>query len=299
MHRTLAVPDGYQFSATVGQLPMGGHDPCARFAEGAFWLAARTPDGPGSVSLRQAGLSIEVEAYGAGASWLLDRAGQLAGLSDDLGDFAELAQAHPLVAELARLHRGHRLPATGQVFPRVLRAVFEQKVTGKEAYHAYSGTVRKFSERAPGPHEALWLPPDPAVIAAAPYWEFHPLGVEQRRADTLRRAAAEASRLERCSDTATATKRLLSIAGIGPWTAAEVVRASYGDADAVSVGDYHLPNTVAWALAGEARADDRRMLELLAPFAGHRARVCALLGLAGIGAPRRGPRMPLRSFARY
>ena len=39
------------------------------------------------------------------------------------------------------------------------------------------------------------------------------------------------------------------------------------------VGDYHFPNTVAWALAGEARADDDRMLELLSPYAGQRGRV--------------------------
>jgi 3-methyladenine DNA glycosylase/8-oxoguanine DNA glycosylase len=70
-----------------------------------------------------------------------------------------------------------------------------------------------------------------------------------------------------------------------------------GDADAVSVGDYHLPNTVAFALAGEARADDERMLELLAPFAGHRGRVVRLIEGSGITAPRRGPRMRLRAVA--
>jgi 3-methyladenine DNA glycosylase/8-oxoguanine DNA glycosylase len=62
------------------------------------------------------------------------------------------------------------------------------------------------------------------------------------------------------------------------------------------VGDYHLPNQVAWALAGEPRADDARMLELLAPWPGHRGRVTRLI-VAGVGAaPRFGPRMPLRSI---
>lgn len=185
------------------------------------------------------------------------------------------------------------------MFPRLLRAVLEQKVTGKEAYQAYSAIVRKFGAPAPGPVPALWVPPDPADIAAAPYWVLHPFGVEQRRADTLRRAASVADRLERCADSVEATARLTALPGIGPWTAAEVVRVAYGDPDAVSVGDYHLPNMVAWALAGEPRADDARMLALLAPFAGHRGRVCTLLAAAGMGAPRRGPRMPLRSFAGY
>ena len=68
-----------------------------------------------------------------------------------------------------------------------------------------------------------------------------------------------------------------------------MIRAAYGDPDAVTVGDYHLPNMVAWALAGEPRGTDERMLELLAPFAGHRGRVCGLLGRRGLTAPRFGP----------
>jgi 3-methyladenine DNA glycosylase/8-oxoguanine DNA glycosylase len=203
------------------------------------------------------------------------------------------------VARLAQVHSGYRLPATGRVFQRLLRAVLEQKVTGKEAYRAYAATVRHFGEAAPGPFPGLLLPPDPSRIAAAPYWLFHPFGVERRRADTLCRAAAEATRLERCIDSAEATRRLRGIDGIGAWTAAEVVRTAYGDPDAVSVGDFHLPHTVAWALAGEPRADDARMLELLEPFRGHRGRVCALLESAALAAPRFGPRMPLRSFANY
>ena len=113
------------------------------------------------------------------------------------------------------------------------------------------------------------------------------------------RAAVEAARLERCADSAEATRRLTAIPGIGPWTAAEVVRTAYGDPDAVSVGDYHIPHTVAWALAREVRGSDARMLELLEPFRGHRGRVCDLLAHGGIGAPKFGPRMPIRSFARF
>ena len=94
-----------------------------------------------------------------------------------------------------------------------------------------------------------------------------------------------------------ARKRLSALPGIGAWTAAEVALVALGDADAVSVGDYHLPDQVAWALAGEPRADDARMLELLEPWRGHRGRVLRLLGAGAGAAPRHGPRMPLRSIA--
>jgi 3-methyladenine DNA glycosylase/8-oxoguanine DNA glycosylase len=99
--------------------------------------------------------------------------------------------------------------------------------------------------------------------------------------------------------TAVLDQRLRSLAGVGAWTSAEVRRVALGDADAVSVGDYHLPHMVAWTLAGEPRADDDRMLELLEPFPGHRGRVVRLIELGGRAAPRRGPRMPLRRIARH
>lgn len=297
--RTLRPPAGYRLAASVRALTFSPYDPCARIAAGSFWWATRTPAGPATLALRPSGGELVAEGYGPGADWVVEQADAVAGLRDDLTGFAELAAAHPVVARLAAQHRGLRMPATGQIFPRLLRAVFEQKVTGKEAYRAYAATVRHFRAAAPGPLQPLLLPPEPAAVAATPYWVFHPFGVEQRRAETLRRAAAVADRLERCADAEEATRRLTAIAGIGPWTAAEVVRIAYGDADAVSVGDYHIPNTVAWALAGEPRGDDARMLALLEPFRGHRGRVCLLLEAAGIQAPKYGPRAPIRSFARF
>ncbi len=82
------------------------------------------------------------------------------------------------------------------------------------------------------------------------------------------------------------------------WTAAKVALVALGDPDAVQVGDYHLPHIVAYALEGKARSTDERMLELLEPYRGHRARAVRLIGLTGIGAPRFGPRMPLRNITR-
>jgi 3-methyladenine DNA glycosylase/8-oxoguanine DNA glycosylase len=314
--RRLRPPERYDFAGTLGGLAMGRHDPCVRVGDGRFWWATRTPAGPATLHLRREAGELVAEAHGPGAAWVLDRADAVAGLRDDVTGFAELASQHPLVAQLAARHAGLRIGATGRVFQRLLRAVFEQKVTGTEAYRAYAATVRHFhresgGEPAPGAPAGLLLPPDPVAVAATPYWVFHPFGVEQRRTETLLRAALVAARLEECVDAAEATRRLTALPGIGAWTAAEVVRDAYGDPDAVSVGDYHIPHMVAWALAGEARAGaresapgalspaDRRLLDLLEPFRGHRGRVCQLLARAGIAAPRFGPRLPIRSFARF
>jgi 3-methyladenine DNA glycosylase/8-oxoguanine DNA glycosylase len=323
--RALTVPADYDFGGTLGQLPMGRHDPCLRLVDGVFWWVARTPDGVGTLCLRRDGAGLLATGYGPGAQWLVEQADAVAGLRDDVAGFASLAPRHPVVAQLAHRFRGLRLPATGRVYQRLLRTILEQKVTGTEAYRAYAALVRYChrttgGEPAPGPTPAEWSvgppdllpPPDPAVVAATPYWVLHRFGVEQRRADTLARASVSADRLEACPSPDAAHRSLTAIAGIGPWTSAEVLRVAYGDPDAVSVGDWHIPHTVSWALASEARAGarsspsgvglspaDERMLELFEPFRGHRGRVCMLLEQAGYSAPRFGPRMPIRSFASF
>jgi 3-methyladenine DNA glycosylase/8-oxoguanine DNA glycosylase len=299
--RRLAVPERYDFGRTISGISLiVGSDPTVGFDPAGAWFATRTPDGPGTLHLARDGGGLLATAYGPGTAWLIERADAIAGLRDDLTGFDELATRHPLVRRLAREHSGLRFAATGRIFHHLVPAVLGQKVSGKEAHHSYIRLLRHFaSEPAPGPNARLRLPPDPEAVAATPYWTFHPFGVEQKRADALRRVAAQAAALERTADAAEATKRMTTVPGIGVWTAAEVVRVAFGDPDAVSVGDYHLKNIVSYALAGEPRGDDARMLELLEPFAGQRGRVCQLLGAAGITAPRYGHRMPLRSFARF
>jgi 3-methyladenine DNA glycosylase/8-oxoguanine DNA glycosylase len=309
--RQFGLPDHYEFAATLHPLCLGRTDPVVRLAATEFWWASRTPDGPGTLHLQRFGDTLRAEAFGAGAGWLLDRADAVAGLRDDVTGFGPVAARDPVVARAWHQHPGLRMVATGRLFQHLLPTILAQKVTGKEAARGYYKAVRHFGEVAPGPVDGLVLPPDPSRVADTPYWVFHPFGVEAKRADTIRRVAAAAASLEAAPDPATATARLLAVQGIGVWTAAEVVRIAYGDPDAVTVGDYHLPHVVAAALTGAARAGSResrpgqispadtRMLELLEPFRGHRARVVDLLVRAGHSAPRFGPRMPLRSFAHF
>jgi 3-methyladenine DNA glycosylase/8-oxoguanine DNA glycosylase len=184
------------------------------------------------------------------------------------------------------------------VFEALVPAVLEQKVTTIEAKAGYRALVDALGEPAPGPAR-LKLPPSPQVLARTPYWAFHRFGVERRRAVVIIEAARSANRVEEITtmDLPSAYRRLEAFPGVGPWTAAKVALIALGDPDAVPVGDYHLPHTVGYALEGTPRSSDERMLELLDPYRGHRARVIRLLMVSGIGAPRFGPRRPLRNIA--
>ena len=79
-----------------------------------------------------------------------------------------------------------------------------------------------------------------------------------------------AGRLEEIGDLhpVEAERRLRPLPGIGAWTSAEIRQRAAGDPDAVSVGDYHLPNGGRLGAGRPAGADDAGMLELLAPYAG-------------------------------
>jgi len=267
-----------------------------RLGDREAWRAGNTPDGPATLHLVHRDGWVEVEAWGPGAAWAAGHAGALCGEQDDDSGFHPAEQ---VLSETHRRHRGLRIPRTGAVFESLVPAVLGQKVTTDEAHTSYRALVAALGEPAPGPFH-MRVPPQATVLADTPYWRFHQFGVERRRAEVVIRAARSARRLEEAvaMDASSARRRLEAFQGVGPWTAAKVALVALGDADAVPLGDYHLPHMVGFAFDGTARSTDERMLELLEPYRGHRARVLRLLMLAGMSAPRFGPKMPLRNIAR-
>jgi 3-methyladenine DNA glycosylase/8-oxoguanine DNA glycosylase len=268
----------------------GAPRPEATFGAGP--AGATLAAGAGAVTV------IRAAAWGPGAAWLLRELPALLGGDDDRAGFAP---AHPVLRELSARHPGVRVGRSGRVLEALVPAVLEQKVVGVEARRAWRYLLLKFGDPAPGPAPAgMRVPPPPAIWRRIPSWEWHRAGVEGVRARTIIGAAEVAGRLEEIvtMPSGAADRRLRSLPGIGVWTSAEVRQRACGDADAVSVGDYHLPSAVGWALAGRV-VDDAGMLELLAPYAGHRHRAARLVELGGIRPPRRGPRMSVRDYRAF
>jgi 3-methyladenine DNA glycosylase/8-oxoguanine DNA glycosylase len=285
----------------------GPRDPTFRIDDrGAIWRTSLTPDGPGTLRLTRSrpevdeaalgqATEIRASAWGHGASWLLETLPDLLGASDDPAAFRP---EHPRLRDLARQLPGLRISRTARVLEALVPAVLEQKVVGVEAHRAWRRLVTWHGSPAPGPAPAgMRVVPTAAIWLGIPSWDWHRAGVEAVRARTVANAVRVAGQLETiCSVPAADADRMLrSLPGIGPWTAAEVRQRACGDADAVSVGDYHIPALVGWNLAGRV-TDDAGMLELLAPYRGQRYRVTRLIELGGHGPPRRGPRMSVRDY---
>ncbi|WP_199241030.1 DNA-3-methyladenine glycosylase family protein [Naasia lichenicola] len=297
-----------ELARAMGDYSRGVGDPTLQWdREGKFgapgvWKTLLTPLGPATLHLAQrARGEVVARAWGAGAEWAIDGVPQLLGAGDELDDFDP--SAHPFLAEAHRRLPGLRLGRISLVFEMLVASILEQKVTSKEARQSWRVLVRGHGTAAPGPAPAgMRVAPSPDAWRMIPSWDFHRAGVDPKRSRTCVEAAKVARGLERTLELGRGgpevERRLRSVSGVGVWTAAETRQRSHGDADAVSVGDYHVHDTVGWALIGKP-IDDDGMLELLEPWRGHRHRVVRIIHASGFRKPRFGPRMTIQDHRNH
>lgn len=264
------------------------------------WWATTTPSGPATLQLKR--ISPEViasKAWGLGAEWITNKVPDLLGLSDNSDTF----NPDGVVGKLWKQNR-FRVGRTDLVWDAAIGAILSQKVQVTKAMMSLRAIRNTFGYSAPGPIRANLLP-TANTVAEMSYVDFHKLGVERKRAETIIRLAKEMPRIKvnplgnRKEEQSSVDKqnilRLSKIKGIGPWTLGLIAAVAYGDTDAVPVGDYHIPNTVAWNLHGIPRADDKQMLQMLEAHKPHRWRVIRLCK-GNSPAPKYGPRLSLKGF---
>lgn len=296
LERVWQPPHPTELGATLASLQHGAGDPTFQWlTRGTDALLARRFDGA-TATLRLTALGsgeLRARAWGDGAAAALDAAPEICGAADDDSGFV------PGLPELAAAHRqrqGARVPRTGAVFTELVPVVLEQKVIAAQAFASYRALVLRFGSAAPGPlpeqlARRMRVSPDAAGWRGIASWDWHRAGVDPARSRTVVQLAARASSLDRLTSqpAAVARERLETLPGVGAWTSAELAQRALGDADAVSVGDYHLRKHVGHALAGRDFSDDE-MMAALEPWRGQRFRAVRLLLAAGPRRPRRGPR---------
>lgn len=272
---TIEAP-GIDPRLVLGPLAMLRADPTVHIGRDEAIRVTWTPEGPGSIALRWADEPgrVTVWCYGDGAHWLRDRAALLIGVQDDVTSFA------PEVGVVGRLwagFSGDRVGATATVWHDLTWIVVQQRVHRSDASAQWRRLVMALGEPS-AEHEGLYSPPSPERLARAAPWSLRALGIDARRATTLIEAARVAHRLHRLSELpfAEVESPLRSIAGVGAWTTSCLSGLTWGEPDTVITGDSGIPSLIAETLAGERRADDTRMIELLEPYRPHRYRVLRL-----------------------
>ena len=190
--------------------------------------------------------------------------------------------AHEAVRRAARRHRALRIAGNGEVFPELVKAVLGQRITARDATAQWARLVRASGRILEHPWgDPLWSTPDPEAVCSLTVADFHRMGVERRRAHTIRLVADLARRgvLDSVSSMRDVRAVTRDVVGCGPWTLAVAAGNAFGDADALPVGDFHLKNTVSWALTQRPRGTDDEMLAHLEPYAGSRWWVVRCLSL--------------------
>jgi 3-methyladenine DNA glycosylase/8-oxoguanine DNA glycosylase len=277
---------------TLSPLRRGRGDPCYHDGpDGAIWRTSLMRSGPVTARIvKSAPDTVDCETWGSGATEFTETLPAALGFDDDASGFRP---DEPTIAELHRRTPHLRLGRTGRVLEALVPAVLEQRVYGMDARRAWRMLVTKFGAPAPGPAPThMRVPPPGDVWRRIPSWEFHLANVDPGRARTIVGCAQRAESLERLHvrPAEEARRALTSLPGVGEWTAAETAQRAFGDADAVSVGDFHLAKMVGWRLLGH-EIDDPAMLELLEPLRPHRHRAVRLLEVSGPAhAPRQAPR---------
>lgn len=296
--RTVVFPGAVSFGHTLAPLRRGLGDPCFRApGDGSIWRTSLLPSGSVTARIsRVAPNAAQGVAWGSGAQEFIEMLPAMLGLEDDDSDFVP---GHPTVAAAHQRVSHLRLGRTGLVLEALIPAIIEQRVPGADAFRSWRVLVTKYGAPAPGPAPAgMRVMPPAQVWQHIPSWEFHRANVDPRRAQTVVACARRASSLERLVSrpAVQAREALMSLPGVGEWIAAETAQRALGDADAVSVGDYHIPKMIGWTLLGRP-VDDAGMLELLEPMRPHRQRVVRLLEASGLAyEPRRGPRLPVQQI---
>ncbi len=265
-----------------------------------MWRTTLLPTGSVTARIsRVAADGAHCVAWGSGAEEFVDMLPAMLGADDDAAGFAP--QDPTVIAAHRRLPH-LRLGRTAQVLEALIPAVIEQRVPGADAFRSWRVLVAKYGTPAPGPAPAgMRVPPSSDVWRSIPSWEFHRANVDPGRAATVVGCARRAASLQRLVSLPAeqAREALTSLPGVGVWTAAETAQRAFGDADAVSVGDYHIPKMIGWTLLGRP-VDDAVMLELLEPMRPHRHRVVRLLEASGLARePRRGPRLPVQNIRAF
>ena len=298
--RTVTFPGAASFGHTLAPLRRGPRDPCFHVSgDGSIWRTSLLPTGGVTARItRAAPNAARCTAWGSGAQEFIEMLPATLGADDDASDFVP---RDPTVAAAHRRVPHLRLGRTGLVLEALIPAIIEQRVPGADAFRSWRLLVSKYGTPAPGPAPVgMRVPPSAEAWRHIPSWEFHRANVDPGRAQAVVACARRAASLERLISRPPAQARaaLTSLPGVGEWTAAETAQRAFGDADALSVGDYHIAKMIGWTLLGRP-VDDAVMLELLEPMRPHRHRVVRLLEASGLAyEPRRGARLPVQHISR-
>lgn len=199
-------------------------------------------------------------------------------LNRDLAPFYELAARDPLLQAPADSYYGLRCMGIPDLFEGLCWGILGQQINLAYAYTLKRRLVEAYGRSSVVSGDRYFVFPDPAVIAALTPEDMDGLGLSQKKREYLigvARLFAEGDlskdMLLQLGDHASIENQLVSIRGIGPWTANYVLMKSLRYPTAFPIDDVGLHNAVKHALGMDRKPTRQELLKLSAGWSGWEA----------------------------
>ena len=160
----------------------------------------------------------------------------------NVADIETHLRADPLLNAVIGRNSGMRLPGAFDGFELLLRAILGQQISVKAATTLAGRFAARFGQAVDTGVEQLFVStPNPEAIAEASVADIRALGVPEKRAQTIKLAATAVAERDLIlvpgSDPDAAMQSLVTIPGIGEWTADYVAMRALAWPDAFPSGD--------------------------------------------------------------
>ena len=243
--RLAPPPYAYNFNLLLGFVKRIAH-PARLVVEGDALF--RFTDGH-LLSYRQSGAEIVVrgDSLASGDVERIERISrQCLGLCRDLTAFYDFAARDEMLWRVVAPLHGLPIFCTETVFEALITLIIEQHITWKNALRYQRTLMRMFDEGVSVGKVKVYDFPSPQELAGVSQADLKPLKITNRRIDMIieiaNAIADGALDLEMISqlEARAAYDRLMTIKGVGHWTANNVIGRAFGDYPFVSQNDVAL-----------------------------------------------------------
>ncbi|WP_332262477.1 DNA-3-methyladenine glycosylase family protein [Paenibacillus sp. GSMTC-2017] len=190
-------------------------------------------------------------------------------LHRDLSPFYELAGGDPLLNEPVNQFYGLRVMGISDLFEAMCWGIIGQQINLAFAYTLKRRFVETYGRAVEANGEVYWLFPKPETIAALTVIDLEPLRMTVKKSEYLIETAKHIVSgkltkeiLLQGDSLETAEKQLVSIRGIGPWTAHYVIMRCLRFPTAFPIDDVGLHNAIKHVLGMDRKPTKKELLEL-------------------------------------
>ena len=272
--QTIAAPLHFSFAECLYFLNRNPRECLHHIRDSVFSKALRTPLGDivFHLAYREDTNEFTITSPEGTALLVWDYVQEMLDLARDLRPFYEMALNDPLLSHPVNRHSGLRMIRIPDLFEALSWAIIGQQINLAFAYTLKGRMVEKWGQSLSGPDREYWLFPTPEKIAMCSVNDFMPLQFSRRKAEYLIHIAQliHNGALNRENLTALsypeAKSRLVSIRGIGPWTADYVLMKCLGHTEAFPIQDAGLIQAIRRYLHTDTKPTEATIRKLAAPW---------------------------------